>query len=151
MVKTAVDLFTIGYQGKKLVDLIKILKERNVNIVADIRANPYSRNKDYSQKYLIAALNAEGIQYLHFKTLGRPIELRQEVAESGDYNRFFKQYEDYLSSQSATLNLLGNLVIDNTLCLLCMESDSNICHRRTVADKIALMLNNKYQVIISHL
>jgi uncharacterized protein (DUF488 family) len=74
-----------------------------------------------------------------------------EVGRTGDYNHFFDQYENYLQGQSATLNLLSNLVIDNTICLLCMEADYNICHRSAVAAKIAAKLADNFPVIITHL
>jgi uncharacterized protein (DUF488 family) len=151
MAKPEIQLFTIGYQGKTITDFLAILKALDIRIVADIRANPYSRNRDFSQKNLAASLNSEGIQYLHFKTLGSPAELRREVAQTGDYNSFFDQYERYLQSQTATLNLLGNLVIDNVICLLCMEADPQICHRSVVAAKIASLPADNFRINISHL
>ena len=151
MVKPLKHLFTIGYQGKDLPEFLGCLKTHAVNIVADIRANPYSRNRDYSQKNLMQALNNEGIQYLHFKTLGSPAELRREVAETGDYEHFFHENDKHLAGQTTTLNLLSNLVIDNTICLLCMEADHNICHRRAVADKLVSITGFPQELIIIHL
>jgi uncharacterized protein (DUF488 family) len=72
MAKPELQLFTIGYQDKTIADFLALLKARDIRIIADIRANPYSRKHDFSQKNLTVTLNTEGIQYLHFQTLGSP-------------------------------------------------------------------------------
>jgi uncharacterized protein (DUF488 family) len=144
-------LFTIGYQGKQIGQFRDLLKAHKINVVADIREIPYSRNRDFSQKNIAAHLMQADIEYRHFPQLGSPAWLRQEMKASGDYRYFFEQYEKHLSSQSDALKYLCNIMDNYALCLLCMESDNRICHRTSVAERLGQILQPKYKMIINHL
>ena len=151
MNEAAVKIYTIGYQNITIEDFCRILTENEITAIADIRENPYSRNRDFSQKAIIAHLQKAGIAYFHFKALGSPPDLRREVRENHDYKRFFEQYTNHLNTQSDTLAELNNIIYDNTICLLCYEHDIAICHRRIVAEKLAELAEAAGPVEIIHL
>jgi uncharacterized protein (DUF488 family) len=142
-------LFTLGYQQRDVPEFIDILKANQIEIVADIRANPYSRKKGFSKKALQAELERNGIRYIHIPELGAPKELRDKVRADSDYEYFFKEYDLYLDRNIEPLERLYETAIKETTCLLCFERDINECHRKSVAAK----LNNlhKDNLIVVHL
>jgi len=69
------------------------LKQYSINVVADVRRMPLSREKGFSKNSLKDTLAQNNISYFHFNELGASKELRNELAESGDYKSFFRQYK----------------------------------------------------------
>lgn len=130
-------LFTIGYEKRGVEDFIKTLIENNVEILIDIRAVPHSRNKDYAKKNLENRLHKNGIEYLPAKELGSPEDLRKKVKSDGDYEHFFKKYNEFLERKKEYFGKLIGIAKKRNICLLCYESDFNRCHRRSVARKMA--------------
>ncbi|MCP4582277.1 MAG: DUF488 domain-containing protein [candidate division Zixibacteria bacterium] len=144
-------IHTIGYQGRSIGSFIEILSENLIDILVDIREKPYSRIKDFSSKKLAAHLAGTNIEYLHLPRLGSSQNLRHKVRSDHDYDYFFKEYNKYLSTQSNTLTDLYNLSINKTICLMCVESDYNICHRRSVAEKLLEFSGKEGTFSLNHL
>ncbi len=140
-------LFTIGYEKAELDDFISTLKACNIEQVLDVRELPQSRKRGFSKNILAAALEAEGIGYLHFKQLGDPKHGR-DAARQGNYQQFeeiFQAHMDLEASKEA-LKLLATCAEEKTSTLLCYERDHHFCHRKILADK----LNVHYSFSISH-
>src|SRR5947209_8195011 len=72
----AMRIFTIGYEGTTVAEFIAALRQAGVERVIDVRALPLSRRPGFSKSPLKAALEGEGIEYLHLKALGTPSEGR---------------------------------------------------------------------------
>lgn len=140
-------LFTIGYEKAELNDFISTLKACNIEQVLDVRELPQSRKRGFSKNILAAALEAEGIGYLHFKQLGDPKHGR-EAARQGKYEQFeeiFHAHMDLEASKEA-LKSLAKCAEQKTSTLLCYERDHRFCHRKILADK----LNVHYSFSIAH-
>jgi uncharacterized protein (DUF488 family) len=133
-------LFTIGYQGRTIVEFLEILHLNHTQALVDIRENPYSKKEGFTKKELRRHLSGNNIEYMHLVELGCPKWLREQTHQTGDYQFFFKHYGRYLESQTDTLENLRNLISEKPICLMCMEQNLKECHRLAVANKLADMM-----------
>lgn len=129
-------LFTIGYEGRSLDDLIAELRAAGVRRVVDVRELPLSRRRGFSKTPLAAALDAAGIAYEHVRALGNPRPLRDQY-KSGDVAGDSRAYRAHLHNGSypALVELADSL--DSATCLLCFEADHNRCHRAVITGALA--------------
>jgi uncharacterized protein (DUF488 family) len=135
--------YTIGYEGLDPKQFITYLTHHGVDVVADIRKLPVSRKKGFSKTALKETLNAKSIDYLNFQQLGAPKALRDELYRSGNYERFFKKYQDNISDKDDHLNTIHSLVDrGKKVALLCFERDPKKCHRKVVAEEIQKLDGN---------
>ena len=65
-------LFTVGYEGRQLDELIAVLQSAEVDTVIDIRELPLSRRRGFSKTPLGHALREAGIEYVHLRVAGNP-------------------------------------------------------------------------------
>ncbi len=131
-------VFTIGYEGKNLLEFVGVLKENGVQQVIDVRELAFSRKNGFAKSALSKALQENGIVYKHFPLLGSPRELRHKLWEGWDYPEFFKEYEEALSkpeSQEQLLDLEGLAQVRKTV-MMCFEKDVNKCHRSIIKKKL---------------
>ena len=138
-------LFTIGYEKRDIAEFVDILLKNRVETVIDIRAVPHSRNRDYTKNHLEKTLSENNIDYLLKKELGSEKELRDKVRSDGDYEQFFKRYDEALRDKAGLVDELSTIAKKNRACLLCYEADFNKCHRRSVAEAMAA-LNGKLKI-----
>ena len=97
-------LFTIGYEKLDQKQFMALLSNHGVEVVADIRKLPVSRKKGFSKTALGETLNYKGIDYLNYQALGASKEMRNELYKSGDYDRFFKKYQDNILEYYKIIN-----------------------------------------------
>jgi uncharacterized protein (DUF488 family) len=126
-------LFTIGYEGKALDDILGRLKADNIDLVVDVRALPLSRKRGFSKKAFAAALKGVGIDYAHRIALGTPKPMRTRYKRDHDFAALRIAFEEYLGHQTHSLMELVELVRGKRACLLCFEADPALCHRSLVA------------------
>ena len=131
-------VYTIGYEGTDLERFVSTLKAVGIQLLADVRAVPISRKKGFSKKSLAARLEEEGIEYLHFQSLGDPKSGR-EAARAGQYDLFRAIYDAHLDSEDAqsSLRKLTAVAGETLTCLLCFERDPATCHRSVVAEEMS--------------
>lgn len=132
-------LFTIGYEGSTVDDVLATLTALNVEVLADVRQLPISRKKGLSKNKLAAHLNDVGIEYLHFRSLGDPKEGR-DAAKSGDFTKFESIYLSHLSTEEAQVEYFELLRVAKTrrTCMLCFERCAIHCHRSYIADAASI-------------
>ena len=136
MPKTKPTLFTIGYEQATQDALIGELKRAKVRLLVDTRAVANSRKPGFSKRQLAAALDANGIAYLHLQKLGTPAEGRA-AARSGDLKTLWTIYEKQLKTpeaKQAVEELLSIVQSGARVCLLCFERDAAHCHRKRIAE-----------------
>lgn len=126
-------LFTIGYEGMALDDMLGKLKANKIDLVVDVRALPLSRKKGFSKNALAKALEGVGIAYAHRVALGTPKPMRTRYKRDHDFAALKVAFEKYLEDQTYSLMELNELVKGKRACLLCFEADPNLCHRSLVA------------------
>ena len=136
-------LFTIGYEKLDQKQFMVHLSNHGVEVVADIRKLPVSRKKGFSKTALGETLNYKGIDYLNYQALGASKEMRNELYKSGDYDRFFKKYQDNISDKSDHLKSIYSFIErGKKVALLCFERDPLTCHRKVVAEEIQKLDGN---------
>lgn len=130
------ELFTIGYEGRAPLDLVKALVAAKVEVLLDVRERAQSRKPGFSKSALAEALTRAGVVYEHVPELGSPRALRVAGRETGDFVTFMKGYRKHLDGQAEHLDRVAQLVTTRRVCLLCFERESTMCHRSEVASRL---------------
>ncbi|MFN7936983.1 MAG: DUF488 domain-containing protein [Bryobacteraceae bacterium] len=130
------DFFTVGYQSYSADLFISDLKTNGVELLIDVRENPFSFKRGFSKSSLAAILSEARIGYAHRRELGTPKEIRDIYKGTGDATVALRRYEDYLSRNIHLLNWLLYEIQQKKVCILCVERDHNACHRGVIARKI---------------
>lgn len=131
-----IQLFTIGYEGRDLPVFLDCLDTNEIKCLVDVREIAFSRKKGFSKTALSQALKARGIEYVHIRNLGSPRPLREELKSGGDYGRFFREMDKYLSAQGEAIERAYDCARRMRSCLMCYEKQAAACHRRVVARKV---------------
>jgi len=140
-------LFTVGYEGRNIDSFITQLKKHSIDCLIDVREIPLSRKKGFSKSALSQRLSRENIHYIHFRDLGSPKPLRENLKLAGDYTTFFDKIDQYLADKKETIEKAYNLVSTNTRCLMCFEKLAATCHRKIVARKIKTRDGNGLKIM----
>jgi len=131
-------LFTIGYEQAKPAAVLRELKHAKIDILIDTRAVAASRRPGFSKKQLAAALDDEGIAYMHLQKLGTPAEGRA-AARAGDTDRLWKIYDKHIKTreaQEALDELLALIKSKKRIALLCYCRDPKTCHRSRIVARV---------------
>jgi uncharacterized protein (DUF488 family) len=131
-------LYTIGYEKALLKDVISTLAAARVATLIDVRDRPISRRPGFSKRQLAAAVEDAEMRYVHLQALGTPPDGRL-ASRRREWDRFWGIVEEKLARPEAELALQEAAEIAEAApgCLLCYESDWQICHRRRVAEILA--------------
>jgi uncharacterized protein (DUF488 family) len=131
-------LYTIGYEGASVEDLVSALKAAGVRRLIDVRYSPYSQRDDFSREALKPALEAHGLAYSHIGELGNPPAGR-EAARLGHRAVYREIFTGHLNSPDGRkgLALALELALAEPVCLMCLERSSRQCHRGMVAEALA--------------
>lgn len=131
--------FTIGYEGITFEKYINKLIDNKIDILCDVRKNPFSMKFGFSKNMLKHTLEQIGIEYLHLPELGIESENRQELNTLDDYKKLFKEYENSTLRTKESLKALNRIdEISRTkkIALTCFEKDIEYCHRGVIANKL---------------
>lgn len=132
-------VFTIGHGTRPQDELVATLAEAGVQTLVDVRRHPGSRrNPQFNQRALVEGLGAAGIAYRHAVELGgllsgEPGEERFECIRTPA----FRSYAARMATgvwQAA----LQEALAEETPCFMCAESAPSRCHRRLIADLLAV-------------
>lgn len=132
---TSSDFFTIGYEQTTPDAFSRALEATKVDLLVDVRAVAASRRPGFSKGALSAAVNGQGIGYVHLRALGTPKEGRL-AARSGDASALRRIYGAHLETPPArdALEELAGLAAGRRICLLCYERHVEGCHRLMLAE-----------------
>lgn len=132
------EIFTIGYGGLSQDEFISNLLHFNIECLIDIRELPISRKQGFAKTALRNRLEAEGIEYQHFRMLGSPKIHRHEVRQSKNYRKFFSAMNHHLAQPQAVDDIKSVVNISNSMrcCLMCYCPNWEKCHRRSVIEAI---------------
>lgn len=137
-------IFSLGYEGKTIGSMLQSLKSNEITDLVDVRNHPFSWNKNFSEKILKEALEKEGISYVNFPKLGAPKNMRIEIKENGNREKFFSEYSDWLDSNKSYLDLLDIVARKNKTAIMCLEADYHDCHRSIIEKRLK---DRGYEVI----
>ena len=134
--RSAKTLFTIGYQGHSVESLIRSLRSNDIEVLLDVRENPWSRKPGFSKAKLQNAMEAAGISYIHEPRLGTPSRIRGIYKDTGNVSKALAEYGRYLRKTPAPIEALAMMASGKKVCLLCLERDHNLCHRGVIAQQL---------------
>jgi uncharacterized protein (DUF488 family) len=131
-------VFTIGHSTRSAAQLIALLGEGAVDLVADVRAFPRSRtHPQFNGPVLEETLAAAGIGYRFLQALGGRRRSRGESSPNTLWrNESFRAYADYAGTAEfrAGLEELCALTGEHRCAIMCAEAVWWRCHRRIIAD-----------------
>jgi uncharacterized protein (DUF488 family) len=120
-------LFTIGHSDHELARFVDLLRRHRVEVVADVRSQPYSaRLPQYNKELLERGLREQGFQYVF---LGRELGARRDepqcyVAGQARYDLVAKTV-----AFATGLERVRHGLEKYSVALLCAEKDPLTCHR----------------------
>jgi uncharacterized protein (DUF488 family) len=133
---------TIGYAHRTFPELCELLRRSGVQIVADVRSSPYSRQwPEFSRPQLAERLPKLGITYHHFKDLGGKGREESERSPNAGLPGAWRAYADHMRTETfaRSLRRLTTLAVIGPVAILCTEADPAQCHRRLIADALTVL------------
>jgi uncharacterized protein (DUF488 family) len=148
-------IWTIGHSTRAIDEFISLLKENEINLLADVRAWPGSKRYPHFNKDSLAeSLNGHGIRYEHFPELGGKRKSKPDSRNTAWRNASFRGYADYMETeqfQKGVERLLvfarsdglgsrrnerggGEAVTPCAIAIMCAEAVWWRCHRSLIAD-----------------
>jgi uncharacterized protein (DUF488 family) len=131
--------FTVGHGTRTREELLALLGEHRIQLLADIRTVPRSRhNPQTSGEALRVALPEAGLCYLQLEGLGGLRRPRPDSPNDGWRNQSFRGYADYMLTpefDAALAELIDLLGLYRTA-IMCAETVYWRCHRSLVADAL---------------
>jgi len=129
-------LYTIGYQGRSLADLLGLLQSAGVDAVIDVRLRNTSHLAGFTKRDDLAFLLQQGfgIAYEHHLELAPTPEILDAYRPDHDWQRYTQGFELLLAERQSELvgrDVLGRF---HAPCLLCSERLPEQCHRRLIAE-----------------
>lgn len=129
-------LVSLGYEGRTADELVRAAQRAGVQVLADVRLTPISRKPGLSKTKLAAALNAVGIEYVHYRSLGNPKDNRAPFW-NGQAEEGRKRLRDLFGEQAwSDLRELQRQARSQVIGILCFEADEMQCHRKLVLDEL---------------
>ena len=127
-------IYTVGYEGLTPEGLVKLLAGARITSVFDVRLNPVSRKPGFSRRRLEATLADAGIDYVHDKTLGNPIDNRASF-KAGDAAPGRARMRAILDNEASdALERVIDRAARERVALLCVEREHVRCHRTVTAE-----------------
>ncbi len=134
-------IYTIGHSTRSAQEVMALLGEADVTLVADVRAFPSSRRcPQFNRGTLSAWLATAGVEYVQMPGLGGR---RLPVAGSrnaGWRESAFQGYADHMESQEFEQALieLEATATRSISAIMCAEAVWWRCHRRLIADALVV-------------
>ena len=129
-------LWSIGHSNHSTERLIELLEGESIDLVVDVRSQPYSRySGNFNKDALKTALEAAGIRYRFAgESLGgRPPEGSMYDAEGHVLYSEMAESERFRTG----LDHLLNLADENHVAMMCSEESPIDCHRRLLITRVA--------------
>ena len=132
-------IFTIGHSTRSSDELVALLREHGISLLAVIRRFPGSkRYPHFASEAMAAWLLENGISYIHMPELGGRRKPLADSRNTAWRNEQFRAYADYMASaefRTAMEKLLA-LGANERLAIMCAEAVPWRCHRNLVADEL---------------
>jgi len=140
-------IYTIGYQGKKSIDFIKILQNNEIKVLIDVRNSAKSTMKpEFSKDVLKRELERNKIKYRHLPELGIPFVIQAPYKDGKLSVDCLKQWYKWQVEDSDKVNfdnVIKYLKESGKPVLMCMEKYAKkmrdqkyACHRDILANMI---------------
>ena len=132
---TAASIYTIGHSNQPLDSLIGLLREHAIEVVVDVRSQPYSRYAPhFSRRGLEPAIIAAGFKYLF---MGQELGGRPDGAGFYDAEgRVLYGEVEKSDSFKSGIARVETGIRRYRVALLCSEEDPAGCHRRLLVGRV---------------
>ena len=120
---------TVGHSNHELTKFIRLLREHDIAILADVRSAPYSRfSPQFNRPDLERALSAHEIRY---EFLGQRLGGRPDDPECYDEagHVVYDRMEETHGYREGIDEILTVAERGDRIALMCSEEDPAICHR----------------------
>lgn len=133
-------VYTIGYEGRTMEEVVAILQEKGVKTVVDVRR--YALGK-WGAGAWSAALGKARIGYFRWIGAAPSRRMLSAYRKDGDWDAYRQAYLQMLKGQKAHGTLfyaaerphsMFGLLNRGPVCLLCFERDATRCHRSLLAE-----------------
>lgn len=139
-------IYGVGYEGLTLDGLVDRLVGAKISVLVDVRLNAVSRRTGFSKKRLTEGLARAGIEYVHEKQLGNPVDNRESF-RSGDGEAGRARVRGMLANgASDALDRVVELASGNRIAVLCVEREHRRCHRDVITE-VAVERNPGIEVL----
>lgn len=130
-------IWTVGHSRHELPVLVAVLRGSGIELVADIRSQPFSRyNPQFNRERFAAALAEAGLGYLFLgaELGGRPPE--PEFYDGAGHVRYraLARTERFNAGLRQLLAESGR----QRVAMLCSEEDPRRCHRRLLVTRVLI-------------
>ena len=127
-------VFTLGYEGRELADVLGAVRAHGIEEVLDVRENASSRKKGFDAASLMERLSAMGVRYVHSAELGCERASRHDLWNGGSPDAFFDAYRRRLAEHPKAVEELVRWARASRCLLLCLEREVSRCHRRVLGE-----------------
>jgi uncharacterized protein (DUF488 family) len=138
---SGITIYTVGHSTRSPEELLALLREAEVELIADVRASPSSRrHPHFNQSALEQWLSAAEIAYLHMRALGGRRRAAPDSPNRGWRESAFRGYADYMASAESQRALaeLEAAARERRVAIMCAEAVWWRCHRRLIADALVV-------------
>lgn len=121
-------LFTIGYSGRTIDDLIGLLEQHKITALCDVRSMPYSsRNPQFNRELLKKSVKSHNIEYVF---LGDELGARPKDSSCYvDGKAIYQKIIDSILFKTGLERIKIGMQKNYVLALMCAEKDPMTCHR----------------------
>lgn len=134
-------IWTIGHSTRTTDELLALLHQHRIELLADVRRYPGSRRwPRFNQEALATSLAEGGIAYLGIPLLGGRRRPRPDSPNTAWRHPMFRGYADYMATEpfAEGLRQLLERARRQRTCLMCSEAVWWRCHRGLIADALRI-------------
>jgi uncharacterized protein (DUF488 family) len=132
-------IYTIGHSTRSKEEFLAILLSFGIEILADVRHYPGSRNfPQFNRDTLRAFLHEQGIAYLWLMELGGRRKSKPDSANTIWRNEAFRGYADYMETGEFNegISRLTESAMLKPTAYMCAEAVWWRCHRALISDHL---------------
>ncbi len=143
-------IWTIGHSTRPIGDFVELLKENEIELLADVRRFPGSRrHPQFGQAQLASSLADSGIEYVHMPELGGRRPALPNSSNTAWRNAAFRGYADYMETPEFAegAEKLITMANQKRIVIMCAEALWWQCHRGLIADYLKVRGWNVLHII----
>lgn len=130
-------IWTIGHSTHTIDEFIALLREHEIEQIADVRRFPGSRRyPQFNPEELAVSLGTAGIDYVPCPALGGRRKALPDSPHSAWRNEAFRGYADYMDTEEfrAAAAALATIARRERTAIMCAEGVWWRCHRSMISD-----------------
>lgn len=134
-------VWSVGHGTRPVAELIAVLNEAGITVLADVRSVPGSRrHPQFGRVALTSSLADAGILYVHLRGLGGRRDAVPDSPHVALKVDAFRGYADHIASAefAAEYARLEALARQRPTAFMCAETHWSKCHRRLLSDRLTV-------------